>query len=97
MDDRSRIWAFDRFSGGAIWRQEDLSQVNLSPPTVYGDYLLVGDSAGYLNWLSVRDGSLQDRVRVGRQAIAEAPLVVNGRIYVLTSGGNLGVYRLAED
>lgn len=97
VDSDYRVWAFDRFSGAAIWRQEDLQGVRLTAPVVYRDYLLVGDSDGYLNWLSVRDGELLDRTRVGRGEIRAAPLVAEGRIHALTSNGELRVYQLPRD
>ena len=93
VDVDNKLWAFDRFSGASIWRQEALRAVQLTAPAVYGDYLLVGDSEGYLNWLSLQDGELLDRTRVGG-AIHQPPLVHDGRVHVLTSRGELAVYRL---
>lgn len=85
-DTDQRLWAFDRFTGATVWRQDELRGLRLTGPAVVGDYLLVGDDAGYLNWLALRDGSLQRRQRIGGAFVA-APVVHNGSIYLLTQGG----------
>jgi outer membrane protein assembly factor BamB len=86
-DAERRIWAFDRFSGASVWRQDDLRGLQqLTGPAVFGDYVLVGDAAGYLNWLSLRDGSLQRRQKIGGAFVA-APMVQNDTIYILTEKG----------
>lgn len=85
-DTDQRVWAFDRFTGATVWRQDALRGLRLTGPAVVGDYLLVGDDAGYLNWLALRDGSLQRRQRIGGAFVA-APLVHDGSIYLLTQSG----------
>lgn len=86
-DAEQRVWAFDRFSGASVWRQDDLRGLQrLTGPAVFGDYVLVGDDAGYLNWLSLRDGSLQRRQKIGGAFVA-APMVQNDAIYILTEKG----------
>lgn len=85
-DAEQRVWAFDRFNGASIWRQDELRGLQLTGPAVFGDFILVGDSAGYLNWLSLQDGSLQRRQKIGG-AFSCAPVVHADNIYVLTSNG----------
>lgn len=85
-DAEEYVWAFDRFNGATVWRQEELRGLRLTGPAVFGDYLLVGDDAGYLNWLAVRDGSLQSRQRIGGAFVA-APVVQSDTIYLLTENG----------
>jgi outer membrane protein assembly factor BamB len=81
-----RVWAFDRFSGASVWRQDALRGLQLTAPAVFGDYVVVGDDAGYLNWLAVRDGSLQRRERIGGAFVAP-PLVQGDTVYLLTEDG----------
>ncbi len=91
------VWAFDRFSGAAIWRLEQLRGVRLTAPVAVGDYVVLGDNQGYLNWIAVRDGKLVDRMRVGSGAVVQPPLLAGGMLYVLSSGGDLGAYRIPRD
>jgi outer membrane protein assembly factor BamB len=85
-DADQRIWAVDRFSGASVWRQDELRGLRLTGPAVAGEYVLVGDDAGYLNWLAIRDGSLQRRQQIGGAFVAP-PLVQDGSIYLLTEEG----------
>jgi outer membrane protein assembly factor BamB len=95
-DIEGRLWAFDRFSGAAAWRLEELRAVRLTAPVPVGDHLVIGDSSGHLNWVRVRDGELRDRTRVGRGEIRAAPVVAGGRVYVLTSNGELVAFDLPD-
>lgn len=80
------VWAFDRYTGATVWRQEKLRGLQLTGPVVFRDYLLVGDDDGYLNWLALRDGSLQFRQRIGGAFVA-VPVIQNDMIYILTEDG----------
>jgi outer membrane protein assembly factor BamB len=83
------LWALDADSGNALWRQEQLRLRRLSPPAVFGDYVVVGDYRGYLHWVSPRDGTLVARQRVGSGPIATQPRVVGETLYVLGADGEL--------
>lgn len=85
-DTEQRVWAFDRFNGASIWRQDELRGLRLTGPAVHDEYALVGDDAGYLNWLSLRDGSLQRREKIGG-AFVSPPVSQGGSIYLLTTNG----------
>lgn len=85
-DADDHVWAFDRFSGASTWRQEELRGLRLTGPVVFRDYILVGDDAGYLNWLSLRDGSLLRRQSIGGAFVAE-PVIQGDTIYLLTEDG----------
>lgn len=80
------VWAFDRFTGATIWRQEDLRGLRLTGPAVFREHILVGDDEGYLNWLALRDGSLQSRQWIGGAFVA-APVIDGDAIYLLTENG----------
>ncbi len=68
----------------------------LGSPALAGPAVVVGDLAGYTQWLSRRTGELVARKRVGEGAIRAAPLVASvgghkGRpyVFVLTTTGRL--------
>lgn len=103
-DERSHVWAIDRYSGATIWKQEKLQARNVTRPVLFGDYLVVGDVLGYLHVMSKTDGHFVARVFVGEDEesfIDEngilVPPVVNGdSIIVSTRGGMLYSYTLRD-
>lgn len=94
-DEDSVIWALDRQSGAAVWKQSELQGRDLSAPVVGESYVVVGDFEGYLHWLTRIDGRVAGRVRVDKEGIAVAPVVRSGAFYVLGEGGELSAYRIA--
>lgn len=69
-DDHGAVWAIDRASGAALWKQERLGKRRLSAPVLFGGYLVVADFEGYLHFLARDDGRL-----VGRYHVADAGVV----------------------
>lgn len=92
----SNLWSLDRNNGAALWKQDVLGYRWLSAPTVQGNYIVVGDLDGYIHWLNLNDGKLAARVRLTKQPIDSAPLVVGDTVYVQASNGELGAYRIAK-
>jgi outer membrane protein assembly factor BamB len=85
-----RVWAFDRRNGATAWRQDSLEGLTLTRPAASGEYLVVGDNAGYVNWLSSRDGELLARTRISAVPIERKPVVTDsGRVYVFDSLGRM--------
>ena len=64
VDDNGDLWALSAENGGTLWKQTVLHRRELSAPVVQGNYLVVGDLAGYLHWFSREDGHLLARTRV---------------------------------
>ena len=88
------VWALDKNGGSAMWQQAGLVRRMLSGAAVQGDFAVVGDYEGYLHWLRLDNGDLGARIRVGRDPVRAAPVVVDGILVVQTAGGDLGAYRL---
>lgn len=103
------IWALDRRSGATVWKQGRLLHRRPTAPAVAGDYLVVGDYAGYLHWLSQDDGRLVARHKMqsplrdfslaeprdtSARDILAAPAVEGDRVYVADHRGVVGGYRL---
>ena len=91
----SRVMALANASGGTLWTQKAFLNRRLGSPALAGPAVVVGDLAGYTQWLSRRTGELVARKRVGEGAIRAAPLVASvGRhggpyVFVLTTTGRL--------
>lgn len=94
-DKAGGVWAIDRNSSSALWRQEALAHRWLTSPALHGDYAVVGDLEGYLHWLSLGTGELAARIRLGKQPIRATPQVSPDGILVAVSiDGELAAYRL---
>ncbi len=92
--DDGRVWAFDRRNGATAWRQDRLEGLTLTEPVVAGDYLVLGDDAGYVNWLRLRDGELVARTEVSSAPVKHPPLATpEGLVYVLDIRGRLTALR----
>lgn len=88
------LWALDRGTGAALWKQESLAHRWLSTPAVQGNHVVVGDLEGYLHWFNLDDGKPSARQRLGDEPIRAALQVVNGVLYAVTIDGELAAYRL---
>jgi outer membrane protein assembly factor BamB len=85
-DAAQRLAAFDRFTGAAVWRNDEVQGLRLTGPAQVGDYVIVGDNEGYLNWFSAQEGKLLRRQEIGGAFVA-APVVEGDSIYLLTADG----------
>lgn len=93
-DKDGTIWALDRRTGSALWKQDVLAHRWLTTPAIQGNYAVVGDLEGYLHWLSLEDGSLAARDRLTREAIRATPQVADDVLYAVATNGEVGAYRL---
>lgn len=88
------VWALDRRSGGALWKNEALLHRMLSAPAVMGDYVVVGDLEGYLHWFKRADGEIAVRTRLGDSGFGDGLVVVDDTLYVQNRDGSVGAFRL---
>lgn len=91
-DANSYIWAFDRFSGTSVWKQEKLKSRAITAPASIGDYIVVGDFEGYLHWMSKFSGDFVARTKLSNKRIIVAPVVVGKLLYAVGSRGKLVAY-----
>jgi outer membrane protein assembly factor BamB len=92
-DKAATVWALDRRSGAAAWRQDGLAHRWLTTPAVVGEHVAVGDLEGYVHWLSLETGDIAGRQRVGRDPIRATPQSRDGVLYAQTIDGKLAAYR----
>ena len=93
-DDESYLWAVADGSGDSLWRQTLLLRRTISAPVIAGDYVVVGDFEGYLHWLARSDGRFVARQRLDKDSIRSQPVVRDGVLYVMTTGGKLSAIRI---
>ncbi len=95
-DDQSNVWALDRRDGGTLWKQDKLQARSVTAPAAIGNYVVVGDFAGYLHWMSREDGSFVARVKIDDKGIIAPPVAVDDTLYVNGKGGVLATLRAAK-
>jgi outer membrane protein assembly factor BamB len=91
-DDKSHIWAFDRFTSTSAWKQEKLHLRSITAPASIGDYIVVGDFEGYLHWMSKSSGKFVARNKLCGKRIITPPLVVGKILYGYCSDGTLTAF-----
>lgn len=94
-DAAGTVWALDRRTGASLWRQDGLAQRWLTTPAVHAGHAVVGDFEGYLHWLSLEDGAMAARERVGRDPLRAAPLVAGELVYAVNTDGKLAAFSAA--
>lgn len=93
-DDEDRVWAIDPRGGSPVWKNNGFVNRRITGPSVFGDYLLVGDIEGYVHWLSQEDGRVVARIQVGDEPITAMPLVRGKVAFVLGRDGDLAALTL---
>jgi outer membrane protein assembly factor BamB len=101
-DDRSHIWALDRYNGATLWKQEKLQARSVTRPMLVGDYVVVGDYDGYLHVMSREDGHFIARIavggheeeNVGENGILIPPIIDGENVLVKARNGLLHAYTI---
>lgn len=84
-----KVVSWQRSDGQRGWVNDKLLYRFLTSPLVYGKSLVVGDSAGFVHFLSREDGSLLARVGTDGQAPMAAPVAAGGTLVVATRNGTV--------
>jgi len=92
-DSSDNVWQLDQRSGASLWKQKELHQRKLTAPTVYDNYVVVGDFEGYVHWLSTSDGRQLGRIKISDSAIEAKPVVVDNTIYIYAKDGTLAALK----
>ena len=95
-DSSGNVWALDRNSGADLWKQSALLRRGLTTPVVQGNFLVIGDSEGYVHWLDSSTGEIRSRASVGK-GVRGSPVVSDDSIVVVQSiDGKLAAFGLAQ-
>ncbi|MHB8474048.1 MAG: outer membrane protein assembly factor BamB [Gammaproteobacteria bacterium] len=95
-DDQSQVWGLERSGGGVLWKQDKLIGRDITAPTAFGDYVVVGDFDGYVHWLSKDDGAFVARDRVDSKGFSAAPVAGDDLLYVQGRGGVVAAYKIGS-
>ena len=93
VDDKGAVFAYDRSTGGVVWKQDKLAYREPTLPLPAGNAVVVGDSEGWVHFLSRDNGAFLGRfnargggVRVPPLLLPTGPLVQSrtGTLYALS-------------
>ncbi|WP_395480212.1 outer membrane protein assembly factor BamB [Candidatus Curculioniphilus buchneri] len=85
----NQVIAVDIQNGDVIWRQNALQHHNLISPVLYNNYIVTGDSKGYLHWLSTDDGRILAHKKVDNSGILNSPIIARNKLIVQTRNGKV--------
>tara|TARA_R100001443_G_scaffold85495_1_gene92091 strand:+ start:48889 stop:50064 length:1176 start_codon:yes stop_codon:yes gene_type:complete len=89
VDSTGGIYAVDRRNGSELWGQQGLQRHFLTGPTVYKDYLVVGDNKGNLHWLNRETGDFVARQSMDGSGFYNQPVANEDYILVTSRNGEL--------
>jgi outer membrane protein assembly factor BamB len=83
------VVAMKKRSGAEVWRNDSLKHRGLSAPAVVGDYVVVADLDGYVHFFDRATGTIAGRAKTSGDRVTNAPLAVNGILYVISDKGDV--------
>ncbi len=86
--DNDVVHAVDAQSAAEIWRQDLLLNRSVTSPANLSGQVVVGDTQGYLHFLSQEDGRFVARYKIGGALVGDL-LVKNKILYALSNNGRL--------
>jgi outer membrane protein assembly factor BamB len=90
------VIALTRMNGVESWRNDDLLRRDPTLPVPFHTVVVVGDFEGYLHFFSSIDGAPVARLRQGKKAISNEPLVIANRLYVQSDDGSVAAYEVVQ-
>ncbi len=88
-DEKGAVHSLDISNGASAWKQDLLAGHGTGRPRVFGDFLVVGDSQGYVHILRKEDGALVGRHRTNSSPIVADLQRATGDVVVQTRDGSV--------
>lgn len=89
VTDKDHVVAVDARSGTELWQNEQLEYRLLTAPVMVNNYLVVGDSQGYLHWLDRTTGEFVAQQMINDSGFAVGPTVLPDGYVITTRDGNV--------
>lgn len=86
-----QLIAHDLITGEQIWKNEQLSNRNLSNAVVLGQNLVVGDLDGYLHLIDPNTGKILGRSKTSGEV--RTLRIIDNQLYVATRKGDLSIWQ----
>ncbi|RYF32826.1 MAG: outer membrane protein assembly factor BamB [Comamonadaceae bacterium] len=92
-ESNGNVMAWRRTDGERAWMSERLKYRTLTAPLSAGRSVIVGDSTGWVHFLSREDGSPLNRLSVDGSAIVAAPVLTGNTVVIVTRNGGVVGFR----
>ena len=92
-DASDRLTAWGTRTGDVVWTADQFQNRKLSAPVVTDKSVIVGDSEGYVHFLSKDKGLTVQRLQTDSSGIAAAPVQLGGTVLIATRSGRLFALR----
>ncbi|WP_423600825.1 outer membrane protein assembly factor BamB [Roseateles sp. MS654] len=92
-DASDRLTAWGTRTGDVVWTADQFQNRRLSAPLVTAKSVIVGDSEGYVHFLSKDKGQTVQRLQTDSSGVAAAPVQLGGTVLVATRSGRLFALR----
>ncbi len=89
VTDSDHVVAVDIRSGTEIWLNKRLENRLLTAPKIIDNYLVVGDTEGYLHWLDTNSGEFVSQQLVNDSGFAVGPLELDDGYLITTRDGSI--------
>lgn len=89
VDQNDHVIAVDAKNGVTIWHQSALLHRNLTSPVLNKDYIVIGDSGGYLHWIHIDDGRLVAQKKIANASLLVTPIFDGDKIIVQATNGEV--------
>lgn len=83
------VYAFDKFSGATVWKNDALQYRKLSTPVFLNNTLMVVDGDGYINLFNCTDGQLVARVSSSLKGGISFPWSDGSKVILQSGNGNI--------
>tara|TARA_B100000029_G_scaffold459742_1_gene490148 strand:- start:83 stop:631 length:549 start_codon:yes stop_codon:yes gene_type:complete len=97
INEDDEIFALGQSDATVAWERSDLKHRRLTSPSAFGNYLVVGDDAGYMHVFAQSDGRMIARTKVGRANMLGRILYQEGIMYVLSNNGVLSAFEIRRN
>ena len=88
-----RVLSWRRADGERLWVSERLRFRGLTAPLVLGRSVVIGDSSGWLHFLSVQDGAPLNRLPTDGSPVVSTPVLAGQTVVAITQRGGIFGFR----
>ncbi|WMY95374.1 MAG: outer membrane protein assembly factor BamB [Arsenophonus sp.] len=89
VDQNDSVFAVRKNDGVILWVQNALLYRNLTAPSIYNNFLVMGDEEGYLYWLNINNGQFIGQNKLNASGLLSRPIVVNDKLLIQAKDGTL--------
>ncbi len=96
VTEKDHVVAVDSRSGTELWENSLLENRQLTKPVVMGNYLVVGDTLGYLHWIDRSTGDFVAQQYVDDSGFAVGPTLLSDGYVITTRNGDVKKLTISE-